>query len=100
MGVNSQKPGFEDSFYNNTCVINATNPAYATFSNDGVEGGANPTMGYNLVVTIDGKATESGREIEEWQKEGVDVGTVVRIWEGEKDEDMIIDMAKEYLGMK
>jgi len=104
MAINQQREGHEDSFYNNTCILNNTQSTevvdYALFDGVGLDDdgqGSLPNMGYNTVITMDGKATENGREISDWQKEGHDIGTTVRQWNGETDEDMIIELAKEYL---
>jgi hypothetical protein len=76
MGVCAQKPGHEDHFYNNTCVINKASPQYASFSK-GIGGPAMPVMHDNRVYTADGKATESGKPISAWNALGHDLGTTV-----------------------
>ena len=72
---------------------------YSPDGDDEDEGGK-PQMGNNVVITTDGRATEGGKEIMEWQKAGVDLGTTVREWRGEEDEALIMDLAREYLGMQ
>eukprot|EP01048_Picozoa_sp_COSAG05_P014856 COSAG05_NODE_1722_length_4212_cov_4.878191_3_plen_97_part_00 len=76
MGVCAQKPGHEDHFYNNTCVINKANPTYAGFSS-GIGGPAMPVMHDNRVYTADGQAKESGKTVAQWQAQGHDLGTTV-----------------------
>jgi hypothetical protein len=76
MSVCAQKPGHEDAFYNNTCIINGNNPGYARFS-QGIGGPAYPVMHDNMVYTLDGQATEAGKAIADWQKQGHDLGTTV-----------------------
>ena len=61
---------------NVTCIINGASPNYASFS-QGIGGPAYPIMHDNRVLTIDGKATESGKSIPEWQAQGHDLGTEV-----------------------
>ena len=74
MGVCAQKPGHEDAFYNNTCISVSASPQYASFS-EGIGGPALPVMHDNRVFTADGKATEAGKSIAQWQAQGHDLGT-------------------------
>merc|ERR1711977_709204 len=95
MGVCAQKPGHEDAFYNNTCIINGKSPNYASFG-AGIGGPAYPIMHDNQVYTLDGKATESGKSIASWQAQGHDLGTVVgKI----PSDDAIIQMGRDVLQM-
>merc|ERR1712137_985785 len=93
MGVCAQKPGHEDAFYNNTCVSYKNNPMYAAFSK-GIGGDAYPIMHDNRVYTLDGKATESAKEISWWQAQGVDVGTTVAKIPADED---IMKLARDIL---
>ena len=95
MGVCAQKPGHEDSFYNNTCIINNNSPEYARFS-PGIGGPAFPVMHDNKVLTLDGLATESGKSISAWQAQGHDLATTVGKLPADAE---LIAMAKGVLQM-
>jgi len=95
MGVCAQKPGHEDAFYNNSCVMMGGGEQYASFQN-GVGGPALPVMHDNRVFTQSGKASESGKPVEEWQKQGHDLGTVVATLPSDDD---IVAMGRAVLGM-
>ena len=91
----AQKPGHEDHFYNNTCVINKADPQYAGFST-GIGGPALPVMHDNRVYTVDGRAKERGLTVTAWQALGHDLGTTVaRI----PPDAQLIAVAKSILGM-
>lgn len=95
MGVCGQKPGHEDYFYNNTCVLHKNNPDYAMFG-AGVGGPALPVMYNNAVYTLDGKATENGKSIQTWQSQGHDLGTTVSVI---PDDQYLLDLARSLLKM-
>ena len=95
MRVCAQKPGHEDAFFNNTCIVNAHSPEYASFQN-GIGGPAYPVMHDNRVYTLDGSASESGKSIAYWQQQGVDLRTTVNMM---PDDETIISMARDILGM-
>ena len=62
MGICAQKPGHEDAFYNNTCILTEAGGSYASFSTAPNSGGvaqpAMPIMHDNRVFTPDGTAKE------------------------------------------
>lgn len=95
MGVCAQKEGHEDAFYNNTCIIARNSPQYAGFS-PGIDGPAYPIMHDNRVYTLDGKATEAGKSIEEWQAQGHDLGTTVGVI---PSDDQVLAIARGLLGL-
>ena len=95
MGVCAQKPGHEDAFYNNTCIINKPGADYARFSN-GIGGPAMPTMHDNRIYTPDGQSKESGKNISTWQAQGHDLGTTVAKIPSDTE---LITIAKTILGM-
>ena len=99
MGVTPQKPGHTDAFYNNTCLLAASNPTYANFDTTGKYGKpAWPTMYENRVFTADGKAQESGYEsIAAAQAAGHDIGSTVTVW---PRDDEIVAMARALLGLR
>jgi len=96
MGVCAQKPGHEDAFYNNTCVLSKASAEYAGFAK-GIGGPSLPIMHDNRVYTTDGKATESGKSIASWQAQGHDLGTTVSKI---PPDAQLISVAKGILGMK
>eukprot|EP00750_Incisomonas_marina_P033516 INCI9889.3.p1 GENE.INCI9889.3~~INCI9889.3.p1 ORF type:complete len:911 (+),score=132.78 INCI9889.3:121-2853(+) len=56
MGVNPQKPDHLDAFYNNTCIIFANSPNYASYDTKDTYGPhGRPIMHDNQVFTLDGK---------------------------------------------
>ena len=91
----AQAPGFEDGFFNNTCVIHAASPSYGSFS-PGIGGTAWPEMHDNRVYTIDGKATLSGKSIASWNAMGVDLRTTVATIPSDAQ---LVAAAKVILGM-
>jgi len=93
MGVCAQKPGHEDAFYNNTCIMFRNGGNYASFQS-GIGGPAYPVMHDNRVYTQDGTATESGKSIASWQASGHDLGTTVAKI---PDDDVIMELAREVL---
>mmetsp|Transcript_34796 Transcript_34796/g.91091 ORF Transcript_34796/g.91091 Transcript_34796/m.91091 type:complete len:314 (+) Transcript_34796:205-1146(+) len=95
MGACAQKEGHEDAFYNNTCILAANSPSYARFS-QAIDGTSYPIMHDNRVYTLDGKATESGKDIAAWQAQGHDLGTTVGVI---PSDDVIIAEAKSILDM-
>lgn len=95
MGVCAQKPGHEDAFYNNTCIMTQAGGNYAGFQN-GIGGTALPKMHDNRVFTPDGTAKEDGKTIESWQAKGHDLRTTV----GKIPPDAeILAMARDVLQM-
>jgi hypothetical protein len=50
----------------------------------------------NRVFTRDGKATEAGKTVAQWQALGHDQGTVVAAM---PSDDALVEMARELLGM-
>ena len=76
MYVCDQKPGHEDAFYNNTCVM-TRGEMYAGFGK-GIGGPALPIMHDNRVFTTTGNVTEGwggGMGLAQWQAQGHDLGT-------------------------
>ena len=96
MAACAQKPGHEDAFYNNTCILpKSTN--YASYF-EGIGGEAYPKMHDNRVYTKDGTATEGPKQetIAQVQKEGRDLGTTVFTL---PSDDEVIAMARAVLGL-
>jgi hypothetical protein len=77
MYVCDQKPGHEDDFYNNTCVM-TRGETYAVFGK-GIGGPALPVMHDNRVFTSTGNVSEGsyhgGMTLAQWQAQGHDLGT-------------------------
>lgn len=95
MCVCGQKPGHEDAFYNNTCMLNGGG-SYARFD-PGVGGPALPVMHDNRVYAPAGAAVgEQRKTIAAWQAQGHDLGTAVATLPADAE---VIAMARRVLGM-
>ena len=92
----AQKPGHEDAFYNNTCILPESTD-YASYS-EGIGGEAYPDMHDNRVFTKDGTATEGPKKqtVAQVQKQGRDLGTTVSTL---PSDDEVVAMARAMLGL-
>ena len=76
---------------NRFCDSVSANPNYANFQ---VPTDALPIMHDNRVYTLDGRATENGKDVSEWQAQGHDLGTVVAPMLAD---EVIVQMARDLL---
>ena len=90
LGVCSQQPGHEDYFYGNKVVM--TGNKVGGFSCDG---SAKTVVHDNEYYTSDGKISECGKDLADWQKAGNDKGSMVAAF---PSDDTIIGWAKDKLG--
>ena len=97
-GICQQLPGFNDGFYNNTCIINSNKTKnYGSFS-CGSSKEAWPMLGDNKIYALGSDLSNVGlcgmNEKEFQSKYNMDKGTVIL---GEPDNEKIIQQAKQLL---